>query len=123
MLWDEEKGEWITVTKESAIEIKEDKENARRAIIRSSYAEEWARYLPSSVRSGKREATDWEVWEAKRKLYAKEMLTVRAMKRAEDRRQLIEYRKATGWYSNRSRNAFAPGPALRIHMNSSGYGY
>jgi hypothetical protein len=90
-------------------------------------SEEWSRYLPWTVRYGKREATSWEIREAQRKLWAKGILTQRAMARGEQRRQLIAYRKVSGWYAARRGAGLQHGAgAYNHHMsfyNGGGYGY
>ena len=121
MVWDEDKGEWVVQNK--VVVPAPHNENAGNHDMVPQYTEEWARYLPRTVRYGKRAATNWEISEAKRKLWAKEMITVRAMQRSEQRRQIVAHRKATGWHSKRSSNAFAPNPVMRYHMNTSGFRY
>lgn len=117
-IWNEDKGEWEIHTKDSALRMEKDK----REGIKSSYTEEWARYLPKSVRSGKRWATEKEIERAQEKLWIKEMMTVRAMKKAEDRRQLIKYRKATGWYGARRSGSHARGLSwpMQMHVRAVG---
>jgi len=123
-VWDEEKQKWVVKNKAGG---RIDENGAVGGFLsdteRPYYGQPWERYLSRNVKYGKREATPWELEEAKRKLWAKQVLIQRAIKRAEGRRQLIASRKASGWYSSRSSNAFAPSPALRYHMRASGYGY
>ncbi len=80
---------------------------------------EWARYLPITVRNGQREATQREISEAKRKLWVKEIRTIRAMEKSRQRRELIAYRKASGWYgARRAGNHAYANWLLRSHMSS-----
>lgn len=117
-VWNAERGEW-EVRNRAVVPAAQTNQNVAIPI----YTQEWARYLPSTVRQGRRQATPREISEAQRKLWAKEIITARAMLRSQQRRELMAYRRATGWHYKRSQNAFAPGPALRYHMNTSGYGY
>ena len=129
MVWNEKKGEWETHNK-VRIPAPADRNggNAQFPV----YTDEWARYLPRSVRLGQREASQYHLSEAKRKLWAKEIITARAMEESERRRQLIAYRKASGWYGARRGGAHNYGNSLlRAHVmavnnymyRSRGYGY
>jgi hypothetical protein len=92
----------------------------------TKYTQEWARYLPRTVRYGKREATSWEISEAQRKLWAKGVIQQRAMQKAAQRRQLITHRKMSGWYDARYKQGISHGSgAYNLHMQSVGnrYGY
>jgi len=116
-IWNEEKGRFEVHNKAHG-RIVEEK---RREVKFQPPTEEWARYLPSSVRYGKREATEREIERAQEKLWIKEMITVRAMKKAEDRRQLIQYRKASGWYAARRAGNHDVGWSMRMHVRAAGY--
>jgi len=129
-VWNEDKGRF-EVHNKAVVPAQPNRDMNNDRFI-PQYTEEWARYLPKTVRYGKRAATSWEISEAQRKLWAKEILTVRAMKKAEQRRQLIAYRKASGWYAARRSGAHSYGNSLlRAHVmsvnnymyRSRGYGY
>ena len=116
-VWDEEKGEWVVKNKaviHAPQNIGADNDNE---ITR--HTEEWAKYLPRTVRNGKREATSWEISEAQRKLWVKHVIAQRSAAKAEQRRQLIAHRKATGWYAaRRNGNHNAIGWPMQMHMSS-----
>lgn len=119
-VWDEDKGKWV-VKNEAHGRIAEDGPVGGLLADRERpyYGEPWERYLSKSVKYGKREATQWELDEAKRKLWAKEVMTFRAMQRAEQRRQLIASRKASGWYAARRSGSHAYGNwMLNAHMQA-----
>ena len=118
-VWNEEKGEW-EVKNEAHGRVEELPDPQKKTTIRPYDHLPWGRYLPKNVRYGKRGPTEWELSEAQRKLWAKEVLTQRAMAKAEQRRQLLAWRRATGWHAQRSANAYAPGPIMQYHM---GYRY
>jgi len=127
-VWDEEKQEWVVKNEAHGRVVdngppqKEVDEGARFA----PPAEEWSRFLPLNVRNGKRQATNWEISEAQRKLWAKQVMRQRAVAKAEQRRQLIAYRRATGWYAARRNAGLQYGAsAYNYHMsvfNNSYYG-
>jgi len=120
-VWNEEKGRFEVHNKAHG-RIVEDK---RGEFKFQPPTEEWARYLPRTVRYGKREATSWEISEAQRKLWAKGILQQRAMQKAEQRRQLIAHRKKSGWYDERYKQGIRHGSsAYTGHMqNVSRYRY
>ena len=117
-VWNEEKGKWEVNNK--AV-VPAPQENKGRDLPNEHHEidAEWARFLPLSVRKGKRQPTLWEVSEAQRKLWAKEVLTKRAMEEADRRRKLIAYRRATGWYdARRNANHWNAGMMLNNHINN-----
>ena len=101
-VWNEEKGEWEVRNK--AHGRIDEKPGNDRVTVRPFAGQPWERYLSKSVKYGKREPTQWELEEAQRKLWAKQVRIQRSMQEAERRRQVIAHRKATGWYAAR-RNA------------------
>ena len=117
-VWNEEKGEWEIHNKARVPAANVRKEEGWEMGKFPVYTEEWARYLPSSVRLGKRAATSWEISEAQRRLWVKQILTQRAMAKSEQRRQLIAYRKATGWYAARRAGSHDVGWPMRMHVNA-----
>ena len=127
-VWDEDKGKWVVKNEAHGrvadAPVKAERNDAGRF---EPPSEEWSRYLSSNVRRGHRQATDWEIREAQRKLWAKGIMTQRAMARGEQRRQLIAYRKASGWYASRRNAGLQHGAgAYNHHMsfyNGGGYGY
>ena len=122
-VWDEEKGEWVVKNKAHGRVVDNGNENMEgKKFVPPS--EEWARFLPKNVRYGKRPATEWEISKAKHKLWVKEILTARAMQEAEQRRQLIAYRRATGWYAARRNAGLQHGrQAYNLHMSNVYRGY
>ena len=123
-VWNEETQQWDVRNRAGGRTLPEDGPVSQMLTRPRPFAGyPWERYLPKSVQRGRREPTSRELAEAERKLWAKEVITQRAMAKAEQRRQLIASRKASGWYSRRSQNAFAPGPSMKIHMQTSGYRY
>lgn len=112
-VWNEEKGKFEVHNKAHGRVVEEKKGDFKF----EPPTEEWARYLPRTVRYGKREATQWEIKEAQRKLWAKEIITVRAMQKANDRRKLMAYRKSVGWYAARRSGSYA-GWSMQIHVNN-----
>jgi len=118
-VWNEEKGEWEVHNKAGGRVNQAPKVDKAPADMSWQNGEEWERFLPKNVKRGKRTPTNWEVSEAKRKLWAKEMMTVRAMQKAAQRRQLIAYRKASGWYAARQAGAHNMGNwMLQYHINA-----
>lgn len=118
-VWDEGKQQWVVKNKAGGRVVNVDKDPQAGDNFQVP-DEEWARFLPLSVRSGKRAPTDWEVSEAQRKLWAKEILTQRAVERAEKRRQLIAYRKSSGWYAARRSGYHSRGLSwpMQMHVQS-----
>lgn len=117
-VWDEEKQKWVVNNKGHGRVV--NNPGAEKGQFEPP-TEEWAKYLPRTVRYGYREAKEWEIKEAQRKLWAKTILSQRAALKAEQRRQLMHWRKVTGWHAKRSANAFAAGPVMQYHMKTSGY--
>jgi len=119
-VWNEDKGRFEVHNKAHGRVVdngppqKEVGEGARFA----PPTEEWARFLPRTVRYGKREATSWEISEAQRKLWVKHVMAQRSAAKAAQRRQLIAYRKATGWYASRRAGGNSHGWMMQMHMNS-----
>ena len=115
-IWNEEKGEWEIQNKAKVPEA--DGGNVQFPV----YTEEWARYLPSTARNGKRPATAWELREAQRKLWVKEIRTMRAMASSQQRRELIAYRKVSGWYGARRAGNHSGGLswAMQMHVRAVG---
>ena len=128
-VWNEEKGKWEVTNKAHGRVADAPVRRAERndAGKFEPPSEEWSRYLPRNVRKGNRPATDWEIREAQRKLWAKGVMTQRAMARAEQRRQLIADRRASGWYAARRDAGLQHGAgAYNHHMsfyNGGGYAY
>lgn len=120
MVWDEEKQEWVVSNRaHGRVNADEGEGEGAKVRIRPYDHLEWGRYLPVNVRYGKREPTEWELSEAKRKLWVKKVLTQRAMKEAEERKKLLAYRRATGWYGARYNAGIQHGgKAYNLHMNS-----
>ena len=126
MVWDEEKQKWVTV--ENPRSEEEKKEDAKFDKVQWSYSSpgagmppipSWEYYLPKSVKRGERKATQSETLTAQRKHYARVLRTKRAMAEAERRRQVMAYRKATGWHdARRNRGAEISSWVLQGHMNS-----
>lgn len=127
MVWDEEKQKWVTV--ENPRSEEEKKEDAKFDRVQWSYSSpgagmpplpSWEYYLPKSVKRGQRQATQSETLAAQRKHYARVLRTKRAMAEAERRRQVMAYRKATGWYdARRSRGSQMSSWVLQSHMQRS----
>ena len=118
-VWNEETGEW-EVNNKAHGRVNDAPESVQAIRTRPYDDVPWGRYLPKNVRYGKRPPTSWELSEAQRKLWAKEIRTVRAMQESERRRQLIAHRKATGWYAARRSGGYNPGynTMLMMHMQS-----
>lgn len=127
-VWNEEKGRFEVHNKAHG---RVDAQPQKKTIERHFDDVPWGRYLSKSVRNGQRPPTSWEIAEAQRKLWAKEVMAQRAMAKSEQRRQLIAYRKATGWYgARRNGNHNAISWPMQMHMSSvnrymggGGYGY
>ena len=119
--WNEEKGEWEVKNKAHGRVVEKPENNA----VRPFAGEPWERYLPKTVKYGKRPATQYEIDEAQRKLWAKGILQQRAAERSEARRRLIANRRATGWYGQRYNQGLRHGAsAYNGHMqNVSRYRY
>ena len=130
-VWNEEKGEWEVNNKAHGRVDAAPPADAVRTITTRPYDDvPWGRYLPKNVRYGKRPPTSWEVSEAQRKLWAKEIRTVRAMQKAQERRQIMSYRKSVGWYAARRSGGYNPGynamlsmhiQAVNNYVNRGGY--
>jgi len=145
MTWDEDKQEFVFTEKKDEDKKKDNKNRDEDGWViggkrngatnppppqRATRPQHsWERYLPNTVRLGKREATQWEITEAQRKHWAKGVQTQRAMAKSQQRANLIAYRKATGWYAQRRAG---PGngianmhiQAVSNYVNSGGgYGY
>ena len=122
-VWDEEKQEWVVKNKAHGRVVN----NGNEKIEGEKFvppSEEWARFLPANVRRGKRPPTEWEVSEAKRKLWFKEIRTARAMQEAEQRRQLLAWRRATGWYDARRNAGLRHGrQSYNLYMSTIYRGY
>ncbi len=120
-VWDEERQEWVVQNRAQG-RIAEDGPVggflANEA--RPYYGQPWERYLSKNVKYGRRDATPWELSEAKRKLWAKEMMVYRSMERAQERRRIMAYRKSTGWYAARRSGGYNPAynGMLMMHMQS-----
>ena len=127
MVWDEDKGEWVTVDKpRSEPQKKKDKIKDRANFNMGGNAglgvggTDWYKYLPRVVRMGERQPTDWEIEKAKRKMQAKKILQQRAKLKAQQRQQLIHQRKMSGWYGARrsgAHNNTLSWP-MSVHVNS-----
>ena len=103
-VWNEEKGEWEVKNKARG---RADVEEAQPPTQKRPYVgEPWAKYLSRNVRYGKREPSEWEINEAQRKHWANQALKERGRQKAEQRRQTIAYRKATGWYDKRRQASY-----------------
>jgi hypothetical protein len=103
MVWDEEKGEWVVTNRaHGRVNVEEEAgEKVKIPRIRPYEHLAWGRYLPKNVRYGKREPSEWEISEAKRKLWVKKKLTERAQKKKAERENLLAARRASGWYDYR----------------------
>ncbi len=120
MEWDEEKQEWVVTNRAHGRVNAEDDGIEERKVRNRPYDHlPWGRYLAWNVRSGKREPTQREIERAKHKWEVKQILTARAMKEAEERKKLLAYRRATGWYGARYNAGIQHGgKAYNLHMNS-----
>ena len=122
-VWDEEKQEWVVKNKAHGRVVN----NGNEKIEGEKFvppSEEWARFLPANVRRGKRPPTEWEISKAKHKLWVKEIMTARAMQEAEQRRQLLAYRRATGWYDARRNAGLRHGrQSYNLYMSTIYRGY
>ena len=120
-VWDEEKGKWVVSNKAHGRVVEKPANNA----VRPFAGEPWERYLPKNVKYGKRQATQYEIDEAQRKLWAKGILQQRAAEKSEARRKLIAHRRASGWYGQRHSQGLNFGAsAYNRHMqNVSRYRY
>lgn len=120
-IWNEEKGRFEVHNKAHG-RVVEEPEEKRGEFKFQPPTEEWAKYLSLTVRKGKRQATEWEIREAQRKLWAKGVMTARAMAKSQQRRQLIAYRKATGWYAARRSGNHSHGMSwtMQMHMRAVG---
>jgi len=114
-VWNEDKGKWEI--RNEAFVPAPNKGVGGNGVV-PEYTEEWAKYLPRTVRYGKREATSWEIKEAQRKLWVKLVLQQRAMQKAEARRKLIAYRKSVGWYASRRSGGYGLGWSMQMHVNN-----
>ena len=117
-VWNEDEGKW-EVKNRAGGRIEANVGNAKKT-NRPFAGEPWERYLSKSVKYGKREPSEWEISEAKRKLWAKSVMQQRSAKRAEERRTLIAARRATGWYDHRRTGNHAYGNwLLQQHMRAA----
>ena len=121
-VWDEEKQEWVVKNRAGGrVNAEEEDSGGTKERSRPYDGELWGKYLPINVRYGKRPATAWEISEAKRKLWVKQMRTQRAMQEAQQRKQLLAHRRATGWYDARRNRGLQQGrAAYNTYMN---FGY
>ena len=132
-VWDEGKQEWVVKNKAGGRVTNTPPETGSQDNVRTRpfEGEPWEKYLPVNVRRGKRPPTQWELKEAQRKLWVKQVRTQRAMQEAEQRRQLMAWRRATGWYDARRNAGLQQGrSAYNMHMqavsagmNNLRYGY
>jgi len=120
-VWDEEKQEWVVKNKAGGRVTNTPPEKGSQDNVRTRpfEGEPWERYLPRNVKYGKREPTQRELSEAQRKLWVKQVRTQRAMQEAEQRRQLMAHRRATGWYDARRNAGLQQGAgAYNMHMQT-----
>ena len=115
-VWDEDKQEWVVKNKaHGRVEAQPQKKTRERPYDHVP----WGKYLSWNVRFGKREPTQREIERAKHKLWVKEVMTARAMQEAEQRKQLLAYRRATGWYAARRNAGLQQGrQAYNLHMSN-----
>ncbi len=121
-VWNEETQQWDVHNKAVVAVPNNDKPEKKEGQRFAPPTEEWSRYLPSTVRRGKREATQREISEARRKLWVKQVMAQRSAAKSEQRRQLIAHRKATGWYGSRRSGSHSRGLSwpMQMHMRSVG---
>lgn len=103
-VWNEEKGKWEVINKAGATVTNVEPSSHTAIKNRPFEGEPWEKYLSKNVKYGRRAPSEWELNEAKRKYSANEALKERGRQKAEERKQIIAYRRATGWYDER-RNA------------------
>ena len=126
MVWDEDKGEWVTVNKpRDEPQRKRDNRNDRANFNMGGNAWNgaagtgWHRHLPRDVRLGKRQPTVWEVEKAQAVERAREFMRNKAQIEKRRREQLIKYRRATGWYTQRRNAGLQQGAgAYNMHMQN-----
>jgi hypothetical protein len=120
-VWNEEKGEWEVENRAGGRVTNTDSRTQSNENVRNRpfEGEPWGKYLPKNVRYGKRPPTEWELKEAQRKLWANHIIKQRAYQKAQARRELIAYRKATGWYAARRNAGLQQGAsAYNMHMQT-----
>tara|TARA_Y100000592_G_scaffold100659_1_gene181809 strand:+ start:11708 stop:12214 length:507 start_codon:yes stop_codon:yes gene_type:complete len=125
-VWDEGKQEWVVKNRAGGRVTNTPPETGPQDNVRTRpfEGEPWERYLPHNVKHGRRQPTERELSEAKRKLWVKQVRTQRAMAEAEQRRQLMAWRRATGWYAHRRNIGLQHGrQAYNFHMSNVYGGY
>jgi len=125
-VWNEEKGEWEVKNKAGGRITNTDTQIQSNITSRPFEGQPWEKYLSKNVKYGRRAPTEWELNEAQRKLWANQVIKQRGAQKAQERRNIIAHRRATGWYADRRNAGLQQGAgAYNMHMqtlNNVNYG-
>ena len=118
-VWDEEKGEWVVKNRAGGRVTNTDTQIQPNITSRPFEGQPWEKYLSKNVKYGRRAPTEWELNEAKRKLWANQVIKQRGAQKAQERRNIMAHRKATGWYAARRNAGLQQGAgAYNMHMQT-----